>query len=452
MHTAADPTGNLSRSYESPAMSQPPDTAANYDAFAGELYATNIISDPWLEGRERFQLAPVVLQSDLYRRMGAAAEAIARAYDELAAIVLETPELLDSYFGMTPYQKLMWLASSGRWHGIARLDLFVLADGRIQACEMNSDTPSGEAETVLINQLRHRHHPELTDPNAGFEQAFVDMVLGLYGASRNPDQEAGMGSHTAPGAAGAPLSIGILYPTDLPEDLSMIAIYRQWFERRGHSVTLGSPFNIQPADDGRVALFDTPIDIAIRHYKSDWWGERIPAWLDEDDYDDPAPIDRQLRLLLDADARGTTTVVNPFGAVLTQNKLTMAFLWDHIDRFSRETRETIVDHIPETRLLRSFANGDLVQADWVLKSDYGCEGDEVVIGRNVSEAIWAESLEAAVRERWVVQRFFQAAPNTQGAIPNYGLYLVAGRTAGIFTRLSPAATDYSAVVAPTFVA
>lgn len=414
-------------------------TRSDYAAFAQELYETGIISDPWLEGRERFRLEPVILAEEPYARMCAAAEGIGRAYDELAGLVWRNPSLLDDYFHLTPYQKLMWLASGGRWHGIARLDLFVLADGSVRTCEMNSDTPSGEAEAVLLNSLRHRFHPDAADPNAKFGERFIAMILAMHEAST--------------GAVGAAQpSIGILYPTDLPEDLSMIALYRRWFEARGHSVTLGSPYNLHRTPEGGVALFEHPIDIMIRHYKTDWWGERIPAWNDEEDYDDPDPLEIPLRLILDADAAGTLTVVNPFGAVVTQNKLTMAFLWNEADGFSPESQQAIRSFIPETHRLCDLDPAALAKDEWVLKSDYGCEGDEVVIGRDVGDDIWRRSLEAAIPERWIAQRYFEIMPDGSGMSPNYGLYLIGGRASGVFTRLSPRSTDYHAVVPPTFIA
>lgn len=413
-------------------------TSPEYAAFAQEMYETGIISDPWLEGQERFRLEPVILPHEQYRNMCDAAESIGRAYDELSRIVWNTPSLLDDYFHLTPYQKLMWLASGGRWHGIARLDMFILADGSIQICEMNSDTPSGEAETVVLNRIRHRFHPETTDPNAEFEERFVHMMLDTYTAAA--------GQHAVERPA-----IGILYPTDLPEDLSMIALYRQWFQQRGWEVTLGSPYNLHPTPSGGAALFETPVDILVRHYKTDWWGERLPAWTDEDEFDDPDPLDGPLRLVLDADAAGTMTVINPFGAVMTQNKLTMAFLWNELERFTPESRLAIRSFIPETHRLCDIEAAALVKDEWVLKSDYGCEGDEVIIGREISQELWDKSLEAAIPERWIMQRYFEAMPLPGNMVPNYGMYLIAGRAAGIFTRLSSLSTDYHAVVPPTFV-
>ena len=409
----------------------------SYNDFARQLVATNIISDPWLNGVERFQLSPVVLDSVMFDRLYLAAKAIGLMHDELARIVWNEPELLDNYFHLTPFQRGMWLASGGRWHGIARIDCFVLEDGSINFCEMNSDTPSGEAETVIINQLLHNLHPTLLNPNAQFEEHFAQMIA-TCAATLHPT------------AASLPPTIGILYPTDLPEDLSMIALYQQWFQKRGYHVVLGSPYNLGRLANGHITLFGIPMQVIIRHYKTDWWGERLPIWLDEEPFNDPDPLSKQLLPLLEADAEGYVAVVNPFGSVLTQNKLSMAFFWDQIERFSEATQQAIRTYLPETRRLDDMPLGMPQRDHWVLKSDYGCEGDEVILGPQVSQTIWAASLRESVPERWIAQRYFQPQLVDQ-AVPNYGVYVIAGQPAGVFTRLSKQATDYSAVVAPTFV-
>jgi hypothetical protein len=90
--------------------------------------------------------------------------------------------------------------------------------------------------------------------------------------------------------------------------------------------------------------------------------------------------------------------------------------------------------------------------DWVLKSAYGCEGEETICGPFVSAETWCEAVTKALPPLWVCQRFFHAAPEPQGALCNYGVYLVGGRSVGFFTRLAAAATDAAAVTAPTFIA
>lgn len=408
-----------------------------YNRFADRLYQSNIISDPWIEGNERFRLQPIILGTELHRRFVEASERIAALFAELASIVWEAPHLLDSYFHLTPYQKGMWLASGGGWHGIARLDLFLLDDGSIRCCEMNSDTPSGEAEAVLVNNIIHDDRPETIDPNDGFPKRFVSMALMSWQELHRE-------------VRGRMPSVGIIYPTDLPEDLSMIALYREWFERIGCPVVLGSPYNIHRRD-GRILLFDQPVELLIRHYKTDWWGERIPVWLDGPEYNDPDPLDPYLEHLLAADIAGTLAVVNPFGSVLTQNKLALAFMWEETARFSATARSAIIDYFPECRRLTTTSPAELPRNEWVLKSDYGCEGEEVVIGPFVDDATWRLSLEHAAPNRWIAQRFFHAAELGDGSIPNYGAYVIAGRFAGYFTRLSGSGTDYRSVVAATLI-
>ncbi|MFN0111074.1 MAG: glutathionylspermidine synthase family protein [Blastocatellia bacterium] len=417
-----------------------------YGEFARMLYATNTLSDPWLGGKERFRLQPVVLSQTLTERLAVAAERVGALFNEVSEIVLDHPELLDEFFGLTPFQKAMWLSSGGRWHGIARVDLFVCADGRIRSCEMNSDTPSGEAEAVLLNQLLHPLHPNTPntiDPNTNFPEAFWQMLVA---------------SHQARLIGGEnPQSVAIIYPTDLPEDLSMIAIYKRWLEERGCRVVLGSPYNLGLNKQRQVTVIGQSVDLILRHYKTDWWGERETVWTTQAEFLDPDPLDRELLLLLEAENEGRVTVVNPFGSVITQNKLAMALMWERQELFSAEAREWIVELIPETRRAIDCDLHELNREEWVLKSVYGCEGDSVICGAFVKPQDWELALATLIPRHWIAQRFFEVAPIEDGELaekmlPNYGVYLLGGQTAGFYTRISKKATDYTSVTAPTFVA
>jgi hypothetical protein len=406
----------------------------SYTDFARQLQATGVLSDPWIDGVPRFRLQGMVLSPAQAYALRLAAERIGAIYQELITLVWAQPAWLDTYFHLTPYQKLMWLSAQGRWHGIARADLFVCANGQVQCCEVNSDTPSGEAEAVLLNRLLQPYHGAVHDPNRRLPGAFWRMLVASHGGR-------------------APRLVGIVYPTEFPEDLSMIAVYRQWLQAHGSQVILGSPYNLQ-ACAGGVGMFGQRLDLVIRHYKTDWWGERQVVWRHAAPYPDAEPLAGPLRLLLAAEYAGQVTVVNPFGAVLSQNKLTLAFLWEEQRRFSAAAQRWIRRYIPATYRLTQIAPAQLraQQQDWVLKSAYGCEGEETICGPYVSACEWQEALEGMAPEFWVCQHFFQALPEAHGALPNYGVYLIGGRSAGFFTRLSCTATDAYAVTTPTFVA
>src|SRR6185312_13715301 len=76
---------------------------------------------------------------------------------------------------------------------------------------------------------------------------------------------------------------------------------------------------------------------------------------------------------------------------------------------------------------------------------------EVVIGAETTPAAWADALADALPSRWIAQRRFEPLRDRRGRSVNYGVYLVGGRAAGLFTRLQARGTDRTATCAPTMV-
>lgn len=412
-----------------------------YPRLAARLAADAFITDAWLDGQPRFGTTPMLLPRDTYGALAAAAEGVAGTLDELCRIVAGAPELLDQFFRLTPVQRLMFETSFPLWHGHARADVFLRHDGTPVVCEMNCDTPSGHPEAIALNQIALRSREtnqavDLVDPCSELPAAIARLVAAVGGRITR-----------------ARPTVGIVYPTELTEDLALITLWRTTLEARGHRVVLGSPFNLHATADGGVALFGAPVDVIVRHYKADWWGEREPLWHDEAPYPDPKPLAAQLRLLLEAQLRGRVFVVNPFGAVLPQNKRAFAFLWEHRARFSPQGQAVIDAYVPYTMRLEA-ADSDELRADragWVLKSDYGCEGEEVLIGAAMTDPEWHEALTAARAHRWIAQRRFEAARDSDGRATNHGVFLVAGRTTGVYARVSPHATDRRSLSAPMLI-
>ena len=426
------------------ALSDPVEAATDYLDFAARLTASGVLSDPWLEGRPRFARAPLVLAPSVERRLVRAAEELCAAYQELALLAIASPELLAPWFSLTPFQRLMWESSAPLWHGIARADVFVTDDeSGARICEINCDTPSGEAEAVLLNRTAHEDFPALRDPNAQLEERFCELVAVMSPRAHESER---------------PLTIGILYPTEITEDLSMIRLYQAAFARQGWRVVLGSPFNLQTIVDGdvrRAGLFGVACDVIVRHYKTDWWGEREPVTRSAPPYVgvDAQPLAAPLGALLGAVLDGTCAVVNPFGSVLLQNKRAMAFLWEERARFSPEARSAIERWLPETVRLETLESKYLVyeRPRWVLKSDYGCEGAEVIVGALVSDEEWARAIADAIPSRWVAQRYFDARRDGEGRIVNHGVYLIGGQASGIYSRVAAGPTDGRALSVPTLV-
>ena len=415
------------------------DHDAGYTGFARRLMASGLVTDPWFDGHPRFQVAPLPLARADFDAMARATEAVAALLDELGGIVAADPAALDEFFAMTPAQKLMWHASAPLWHGIARADVF-LRDGQPPVvCEMNCDTPSGLAEAVCLGQLAAAAGHG--DVNSDLGARFL-AVLSRFAAGVSLRPTAG------------PITVGIVYPTEMADDLGLVALYRGWCAQAGYDVVLGSPYNLERIPGRGVALFSRRCDVVLRHYKTDWWGERLPVRDDEQPFADPDPLSEPLATLLSAELAGEVAVVNPFGAVLPQNKRAFAFCWERLDRFSPEAQAVIRATIPFSIRLEAAERNDLLREreDWVLKTDYGCEGEEVTIGRDVPQELWADLLAHAIPRRWIAQRRFDSRRDAAGRVANHGVFIAAGCAAGLYTRLSQGATDASAIsVAPVVV-
>jgi glutathionylspermidine synthase len=415
--------------------------AQSYDAFARRVVADGVILDPWLDGEPRLCAEPLVLEPDEHRALLRVGDEVAELYEEACRLVDDDPVLLDEFFGLTPVQKLMWNASRPLWHGIARADVFVTSEGHA-ITELNCDTPTGEAEAVVLGRLARAEREDLLDPNASLQERFSAMVeIMLDQLVDGP----------------APRRIGIVYPTEFTEDLSVIRLYRRWLEAGGFEVVLGSPYNLGAVPDGtRATLFGQPVSAVLRHYKTDGWGERASAW-DDETLADALPLARPLEIALRASVERQTVIINPFGAVVPQNKRIMALMWEHVHRFSTRGRGLIERYVPWTSRVETL-HAERLLADregWVLKSDYGAEGDEVVIGRETDEATWAASLVHARPGRWVAQRWFEARPDARpgaaGQPLNYGVFLIGGESCGLYVRRQAGATDDRAVSVPVLV-
>ena len=84
------------------------------------------------------------------------------------------------------------------------------------------------------------------DPNAGLEDRFCRLVAFAGQRLGKPLRD---------------LSVGILCPTELTEDLGLVALYERWLSERGARVVLGSPHNLTPRLDGGAALLGEPCEL-----------------------------------------------------------------------------------------------------------------------------------------------------------------------------------------------
>ena len=216
------------------------DPHATYDAFARRIVATGVLSDPWIDGAPRFRQAPVILTAAEQRALYRAAEDVAAVYDEVCLIVADDAAISSTTSsGSRPSRRRCGSRREPLWHGIARADVFVTDEG-LAFTELNCDTPTGEAEAVVLSALAAEDRPGLVDPNRDLERALPRHGRGLGRALVEPGRPRAVG-HRLPHR----VHRGPLAGPALP------ALVRGG----GCDVVLGSPYNLGARPDGaRAAL------------------------------------------------------------------------------------------------------------------------------------------------------------------------------------------------------
>jgi glutathionylspermidine synthase len=178
--------------------------------------------------------------------------------------------------------------------------------------------------------------------------------------------------------------------------------------------------------DGRARLADgREVSVLVRFYQAEWLAE-LRWW----------------HRWREALVGGETVVVNPASAALTENKA-FPLVWDRLRTPMAMWRRML----PETR---APAEAPWREGGWLLKERYSNNGDSVVAIGEGDPRVWRR-VEREVRRRpgaWVAQRRVAGVTidTPAGALhPCIGVYVVAGRAAGMYGRLSRGwRVDYAA--------
>ena len=399
-----------------------------------QLISRGILDDPWSDGRLRVQLTPATLTTAEAGALATTACTTLMALDHLVPQVAARADL-QAAIGLDASLSHIAALDAPQWLGLARVDVFATEDdAEPQACEVNCDTPTGLAETTELAAVIGCQ-PGLVDPAARLAERWIAMVRGA-----------------APQRDRQPV-VGLIDATDQTEDIGHIRLLCRWLAAAAIPVVRGSPANLTALPGERIGLFGQACDVLVRHYKTDWWAARRPLWRSAAPPPDAAPLAGPLALIARAMAAGTVGVVNPWGAAIGQNKRTLALPWEAPELLPYTLRQELRARVPETRWLESLSRDHLLRerGEWVLKSDYGCEGEEVLLGSETPADMWATALADAAPGRWIVQHAFRPRRDAAGQIRNHGVYTIGGLPSGIYTRCSPGATTATAIALPTLV-
>ncbi|MFA5943850.1 MAG: glutathionylspermidine synthase family protein [Candidatus Thermoplasmatota archaeon] len=282
---------------------------------------------------------------------------------------------------------------------VTRIDFFRTKDGW-QVSEFNDDCPGGYNEALGLPVVL----ADVVPDGCAVAGDLPDSLVGLFG----PDG----------GSA-------LLYATGYAEDLQVVELLSRLLQAEGCETVLASPAHVR-IEGGRPVVLGRPVDRLVRFFPADWL-PGLPNWSEW------AGL-----------GRCGIAVRNPLAAAATQSKAIHRWLW--------ETARDGADQALVRRLLPRTAELDEATAaealarpyDVVLKPAFGRMGEGVVLGRECPPDTWRKRVASALRSRrarpYVVQDRFDSVPVEtepgRTATACVGAYVVAGRFAGYYSRLS----------------
>jgi glutathionylspermidine synthase len=290
---------------------------------------------------------------------------------------------------------------------IMRFDFHPTEEGW-RVSEVNSDVPGGFTESSRFAELvaKHTGAGEVTGDAGQTWMAAVADAVGHDGA------------------------VVLLSAPGWLEDTQVVTHLAARLRAVGSRAYTASPHHLRWVD-GRAYLRsdfgNTGIDAVVRFYQAEWLAELgcRDSW---------APLFRG----------GRIPVSNAGTAALTESKR-LPLLWSELDTPNVAWRSTM----PPT--FDPLEAPSVLRGDWVLKPTFGNTGDGVALRQRMSRSQWARNVGLALLRprQWVVQERFRSVPLESSMGPVHacvGVYVVDGRAAGAYGRISPTAfIDHSAI-------
>lgn len=337
-------------------------------------------------------LRPRFFSPDQYRYVRARCALMLRAMSRLLAAALQDASLRRQ-FRLTEWEEELVAEDPGipEPSPTSRFDSFYFPEtGVLWLTEYNAETPTGAAygdtlADIFLALPVMRQFLRTTDvrPLPG-RHGILHAVLGSYAAWS--------GTRELP-------RIAILDWREVPT-YSEFVLFQEYFRAHGLEVVIVDPRETE-LGNGRLMAAGGPVDVIYKRVL-------ISELIDRCGKD---------HAVVQAVRRRAVCMVNGFRCKLLHKKASFAVLGDERNAglFSEEMREAIATHIPWTRVLeeRTTRHGgkeiDLVpfvlaqRERLVLKPNDEYGGKGVVLGWEVSDAVWQERVRAGLTEPHVVQ-------------------------------------------------
>ena len=334
-------------------------------------------------------LRPHLLHEKQFRALTCAAERVASALEKVAAVAVQSPNLMRQ-LGLTDAEHKMALVDPGySMAGVTtRLDAFVHGD-KIKFVEYNAENPSSLSDQEALNGLLFEV-PAMA--------SFAERYRLLQYSPVERLLETLLSTFREWGGAGAP-NVAILDWENVPTS-NEFYLLRDHFTARGVPTIICSPDDLEYRT-GQLQCSGSRIDLVYKRVI-------IHEFLAR--YDETHPL---IRAYVNHDV----CLVNPFRCKIMHKKAVFELLTDdeHRDWFASSEKEAIQHSVPWTRRVadrkttREGRRIDLLQfirtnrSRLVLKpnDDYGGHG--VYFGSDMDEREWDNAIATALSGDYVAQ-------------------------------------------------
>ena len=343
---------------------------------------------------------PIVLSKATWSELTRLAETLAEETLAVEQRILASPRACALLGLPRAVRRALWAsgAPAPEMFRVMRFDFHPTEEG-FCVSEVNSDVPGGFIEASALTRL--------------FVQHFSDCELGadpLFALGDAFEVRLERGAR-----------IGLVHATAYTDDRQVMLALAQSLRAKDFDPVLLSPENLA-WDEGRAVSRASwrsgRLDALFRFFPAEW----LPNLGGRSGYE--------------TFFRGARTpACNPAWALISQSKR-LAVAARAIDAFP----EIWAALQPETRDPRTVPADDRDQ--WVLKPALGRVGDSIG-RRGLTPPKELKAIERAARwfpGEWAAQRWFRAVPleSPHGLVyPCFGVFVVDGRAAGVYGRLSP---------------